>query len=320
MYDPKMRNPYSEQWNLEVQEQFTTHSSLTMAYVGSISKRLPISGHFNTGTAGSNGANQPFPYEGPTEMAYGTGWSNYHAFEAHFQAQLTHSLNVLGSYTYSKSLDVGSGYFGAENNGPGPQNLYNLAGEYGPSAFDLKQYMTIGALYDLPLGKGHPFLNKGIASKILGGIQFNTITSARTGVPLTVTVPGDRAEICGSLGCLFNGGYERANVTGSSTAGGKTPSHWFNTSAFSVPDLGTFGNSSRGLVRAPGAVFSDISLFKVVHIKDWATMQFRAEAFNFVNHLNLGSPDTGVEDSNFGVISSQSGTPRQLQLGARVEF
>ena len=61
MYDPKMRNPYSEQWNFEVQRQITTHSSLTLAYVGSRSKRLPISGHFNTGTPGSGGADQPFP-------------------------------------------------------------------------------------------------------------------------------------------------------------------------------------------------------------------------------------------------------------------
>jgi hypothetical protein len=321
MYDPKMRNPYSQQWNFEVQQQVSTHSSLTLAYVGSNSKRLPISGHFNTGTPGSNGADQPFPYEGPTEMAYGKGWSNFNAFESHFQAQLTHSLNVLGSYTYSKSLDVGSGYFAAENNGPGPQWLYNLAGEYGPSAFDLTQYMTIGALYNLPFGKDQPLLNKGLASKIFGDFQFNTITSAHTGEPLTVQVPGDQAQICGPLGCLFGIGYERANMSGSPTSGGKTPAHWFNTAAFSVPALGTFGNSSRGVIRGPGAVFSDISIFKAVHIKDRATVQFRAEAFNFVNHLNLGNPDTGVEDgTNFGVISSESGAPRELQFGARIEF
>jgi hypothetical protein len=320
MYDPKMRNPYSEQWNFEVERQVSAHSSVTLAYVGSVSKRLPISGHFNTGTPGSSGANQPFPYEGPTEMAYGHGWSNFNAFEGHFQAQLTHSLNVLGSYTFSKSLDVGSGFFAAENNGPGPQWLYNLAGEYGPSAFDLKQYVTIGALYNLPFGKGQPFLNEGIASKIFGDFQFNTITSARSGSPLTVQVPGDQAQICGPLGCLFGIGYERANMSGSPTSGGKTPAHWFNKAAFSIPAVGTFGNSSRGVIRGPGAVFSDISLFKAVHIQDKATVQFRAEAFNFVNHLNLGNPDTGIEDSNFGVINSTSGLPRELQLGARIEF
>ena len=138
MYDPKLRNPYSEQWNLEVQRQLTSHSSITLSYVGSsVSKRLPITGHFNTGTAGSLKANRPYPYVGPTEMAYGKGWSNFNALEAHYQANLTRSLNVLASYTYSKSLDVGSGYFAAENNGPGPQSLNNLAGEYGPSAFDV---------------------------------------------------------------------------------------------------------------------------------------------------------------------------------------
>lgn len=320
MYDPKMRNPYSEQWNFEIQRQTSTHSSLTLAYVGSSSKRLPISGHFNTGTPGSGGADRAFPDEGPTEMAYGNGGSNFNAFEAHFQAQLTRSLNVLGSYTYSKSLDVGSGYFAAANNGPGPHWLYKLAGEYGPSAFALKQYTTSGALYNLPFGKGQPFLNEGIASKIFGDFQFNTITSAHSGSPLTVSVPGDQAQICGPLGCLSGIGYERANVSGSPTSGGKTPARWFNTAAFSIPALGTFGSSSRGVIRGPGAVFSDISLFKAVHIKETVSVQFPAEAFNFVNHLNLGNPDTGIEDSNFGVISSTSGSPRELQFGGRIEF
>ena len=319
MYDPKMRNPYSEQWNFEIQRQLTAASSITLAYVGSNSKRLPISGHFNTGTPGSNGSDQPFPYEGPTEMAYGDGWSNFHAFEAHYQAQLTHSLNILGSYTYSKSMDVGSGYFAAENNGPGPQWLNNLAGEYGPSAFDVTHNLTVGALYNLPFGKGQPFMNGGIASKVFGGFQFNTITRMYSGSPLTVTVPGDRAQICGPQNCLFGIGYERANITGSPTTGTRTMQHWFNTGAFSTPALGTFGNSSRGVVRGPGAVYSDVSLFRAIHIREKTTVQIRAEAFNFVNHLNLGNPDTAINDQTFGAVTT-GGTPRELQFGARVEF
>ena len=233
MYDPKMRNPYSEQWNFEVQRQTSTHSSLTLAYVGSRSKRLPISGHFNTGTPGSGGRRSAFPhYEGPTEMAYGKGWSNFNAFEGHFQAQLTHSLNVLGSYTYSKSLDVGSGYFAAENNGPGPQWLYNLAGEYGPSAFDLKTIRDHrGAVQFRPFGKGQPFLREGIASKIFGDFQFNTITSAHSGLPLTVSVPGDSgADLRPSLdacSALDMSGQEPEWQ--STNSGGKTPAQWFNT-------------------------------------------------------------------------------------------
>ncbi len=179
--------------------------------------------------------------------------------------------------------------------------------------------LTVGGLYDLPFGKDQPFLNKGIGSAILGGFQFNTNTSMYTGSPLSVTVPGDQAQICGPSGCLFGIGYERANQNGDPRAGGKAVQHWFNTAAFSIPALGTFGNSSRGVIRGPGAVYSDVSLFRSVHIRDRATIQLRAEAFNFVNHLNLGNPDTGVLDSNFGVVSS-GGTPRELQFGARVEF
>ncbi|MDP9038716.1 MAG: TonB-dependent receptor [Acidobacteriota bacterium] len=321
MYDPKMRNPYSEQWNLEIQQQLTNASSVTLAYVGSNSKRLPISGHFNTGTPGSNGANRPFPYEGPTEMAYGKGWSNFHAFEAHYQARLSRSLNMLSSYTYSKSLDVGSGYFAAENNGPSPQWLNNLAGEYGPSAYDVTHNLTVGALYELPFGKNQPFLNDGIASKIFGGFKFNTTTSMHSGTPLTVTVPGDVAQICGPQNCIFGIGYERANMTGSPKVSGKSPQHWFNTAAFSTPATGTFGTSSRGVIRSPGAVYTDVSLFRSVRIRDKATVQLRAESFNFVNHLNLGSPDTNINDgSAFGTITSNGGTPREFQFGARVEF
>ena len=162
----------------------------------------------------------------------------------------------------------------------------------------------MGALYDLPFGKGQPFLNKGLASVIFGGFKFNTNTSAHSGSPLSVSVPGDQAQICGPSGCLFSVLAMNAPIwLGILRAGAKTPQHWFNTAAFSTPALGTFGNSSRGVIRGPGAVYSDISLFKIIHIKE-ANVQFRAEAFNFVNHLNLGNPDTGILDSNFGVVSS----------------
>jgi hypothetical protein len=323
MYDPKMKNAYSEQWNFEVQQQITSASTLTLGYVGSHDNRLPITGHYNVGTPGSLGADQPYPYLGNTEMAFSKGWSNFNAFEAKLQGHFFKSLNLLGSYTWQKSLDTGSGFFGVENGAGanGPQYLGNLRGEYGPSSYNLKNILVVSALYDLPFGPGKAYLTHGVAAYVLGDWQFNTTTSVHSGEPLSVAVDGDQAQICAGGGCLFGIGYERANQVGNPYPATKTRSEWLNPAGFAVPALGTFGTSGRGAYIGPGVVESDISLFKLIPIREKVHAQIRIEAFNFINHTNLAQPGTDLTaPSSFGLITNSSTPPREIQLGARLEF
>ncbi len=322
MYDPKQKAPYSEQWNLELQQQITPTTSATLSYVGSEDHRLPVSGMWNVGTLGSLGADRPFPWYTTTFMQLGKGWSNFHALEAKAQGRFFHSLDLLGSFTYSKSLDVASGFFGVENgsgNGLGAQYFPDLRGEYGPSGFNLKFYTTITALYQLPFGKGQPFVNHGLAGYLLGNIQLNTTTSTRSGLPFSIQANGDIAQECPNAQCAFGVTSERANLIGN-PKGPKTKSEWFNTAAFTTPALGTLGTSSRDLLTSQGVISSDCSLFKAFPITEKTKMQFRAEGFNVFNHVGLNVPDTNVNSASFGAINKQATSSRELQFGLRLEY
>jgi hypothetical protein len=97
-------------------------------------------------------------------------------------------------------------------------------------------------------------------------------------------------------------------------------SKYFNTSDFSAPAPFTFGNTGRTLpdVRGPGMRNLDFSIFKNFHIKERLTAEFRGEAFNLTNTVQFGLPNTTLGSNQFGVISTQANSPRQVQLGLKL--
>ena len=107
------------------------------------------------------------------------------------------------------------------------------------------------------------------------------------------------------------------------------PDRWFDTSQFVNPPNFTYGNVGRTLpdVRGPGIVDFDLSVIKDTAISERLKLQFRAEAFNFVNHRNLGNPNAGFSaganglnnSSTFGLITSAR-DPRIMQLGMKLIF
>src|SRR6185503_2936862 len=125
--DPNYKDPYSQQWHVEVQRELTATSMVSVAYVGSKNGRLPYAGFANAARQASpNGTPNsvvdalrlmPWVSAGIT-YTNNTGYSNYNALESKFQRRLSRGLSTLISYTWSKSIDVSSGYFNVEN-GPG---------------------------------------------------------------------------------------------------------------------------------------------------------------------------------------------------------
>ena len=115
------------------------------------------------------------------------------------------------------------------------------------------------------------------------------------------------------------GANNRPNVVGNPHLSNPTAASWFNTSAFAIPAYGTFGNSGRNTVQGPGAATVDLSLVKNTTIREGATVQFRVETFNVLNHTNFGLPDNFIGSPTFGQILS-AGNPRRLQLGLKFLF
>jgi hypothetical protein len=322
--DPKYKDPYSHQWHVEYQRELTNSSMISVAYVGSISRRLPYSGL-------ANAANRAFPNGTPAatvdaaravpwvgagvNYTFATGRSNYKALEAKFQRRFTRGLSTLVSYTWSRSNDTGSGYFNVEN-GPGGastiQNYYDQNTAWGPSSYDITHFLSWATLYELPFGKRKKWLRTGPASWILGGWQSNFIAQARTGAPFNLIVTGDLANLRGS-GSSAPNNYLRPNLLADPYTAGpvaanpdpncqktisqggraadqtRTITSWFNPCAFGIPS-GAFGNFPRNALRGPNVYNMDFSMFKTIPIGERFRLQFRVEAFNVFNVQNWDTP------------------------------
>lgn len=326
-FDPHHRDSRSQQWNVEIEREMTKNLALSIGYVGSKSDRLDVTGLWNTattpgpGTADEVQARKPFPWYTATSF-YGTdrGFSHYNSLQVKLNRHYQNGLQYLVSYTWSKTTDAGgSGWFAVENGAGGSsalQNYYDLNSARGSSALDVPQDLAISGQYELPVGKGKPYLHSGPASWILGNWQANSVIQLRSGQPYSMTVPGDVANIGNTLSWWS---YGRPNLVGNPKPAHPNKNEWFNPSAFSVPSF-SYGNAPRNFLRSPHVSDVDFSLFKNFHLGEGTTLSFRAEAFNILNIQNYGTPDSGFGDPNFGKITGNVLPPRELQLGLHLQY
>ncbi len=334
---PDYVNPRSQQWNFDVQRQFG-NMALVVAYVGSKTTRLDYTGYANAAPTPSPAgtpstaidAKRLIPFMNPTlRYSQSVGISNYNALEAQFQRRFSNGLLTLVSYTWAKSLDNSSGWFAAEN-GPGGssvvQNYFDPRSNYGQSAFNIPQLFTWSTTYELPFGRGKKFLNHGALSWVLGNWETNYVFLARSGAPYNLVVNGDIANISGNGGTVS--GYGRPNLVGDprspcnvngTTIPAGSQGCFFNPAAFAAP-VASFGNFGRDVLRGEPFFNLDFSLLKNIPFGERRSIQLRFESFNTLNFQILGAPGTTLLNANAGLVQSIASTPRQLQLGAKINF
>jgi hypothetical protein len=262
------------------------------------------------------------------------GISDYNALEVKAQKQMPNGGTLLGSYTFSK-LMTNAEYLDSWLDGiwgystSGWQDPNNPKGEDSLSSYDARQRLVVSYIYQLPFGSGQRFLPKlhGVANQVIGGWGLDGITTFQDGFPLGFAVntnPISNYAFEGTqrpnvvAGCNKAGSGAIGSRLGSS-ASGKT---YFNTACFTVPTNFTYGDESRNdnQLRVPGTDNWDLALFKNFPIKEGATLNFRAEAFNVFNRVQFGSPNTTLQTSTFGWITSQYNFPRILQFAGRIDF
>ena len=322
--DPRYKDPYSHQWHVEFQRELTKSTMISVAYVGSVSRRLPYSGlanaarqAFPNGTpAATVDAARAVPWVGAgVNYTLAIGKANYKALETKFQRRFTSGLSTLVSYTWGRSRDTGSGYFNVEN-GPGGsstiQNFWDQSTVWGVSSYDITHFLSWATVYELPFGKGKKWFRNGPASWILGDWQTNFIAQARTGAPFNLIVTGDLANLRGS-GSSAPNNYLRPNLIADPFKAGpvsanpdpncqktisqggraadqvRTIASWFNPCAFGIPS-GAFGNLPRNAFRGPAVYTMDLSMFKSIAINERFKAQLRIEAFNVFNIINWDAP------------------------------
>ena len=310
-WNPNFRNAVVQQWNLSLQRQIFPGWVATGAYVGSKGNHLFLSSELNPAIFGAPGANlnarRPlYPDFANVTDQSSRGNSVYHAMQLTLNKRFSHGLTLQTNYTWSKLIDDASG------DGDAPSNPFDFHNERGPSDFDITHRFVGSFIYELPSLQGSPVLLRQIA----GGWQVNGIASIQSGSWLTFTsgrdnsasgLNRDRADLVGNP--FLDTGRSRDALI----------NQYFNTGAFDQNAPGTFGNSGRNIVRGPGESNVDLALVKNFPIREGSRLQFRAEAFNLLNWVNLGSPNTNAASAQFGTITG-AGSPRVIQLALKFLF
>jgi outer membrane receptor protein involved in Fe transport len=319
-FDPRFKTPYTDQWNLQVEQGIGANTVLTLAYSGSHSNRLDLGGLYNTaefpapGDAAAVASRRQYSYITPTNYDKSGGNSNYNALQASLKKTMSRGLTYLLSYTWSKSIDLASsGSFGAE--GTLLQNPYDPQADRSVSGFDLTNIISGATNYQLPIGRGQLLnLNSGIANALLGGWSINGVFTYTSGTPYSVTVNGDIANTGNT--------FVQADLVGNPTPTNRTAAKWLNPSAFATPPAFSFGTFGRNALRSDAFKDFDFSVFKSFPLVRESTIQFRAEAFNLLNDVVFAAPDSTVGDPTFGAVSATAPgyNSRELQFALKVQF
>jgi hypothetical protein len=318
---------YVPQWSLNVQRGLTKDLSLEVGYVGSSGVHLDRTTYYNEpppgGPTSNLNARRPFPQLGFVQVVQASSHSSYHSLQARLQQRFAHGFTLLSSFSWEKSMDNGSGVRQANGDSYVPQDVNNLAGERGLSAFNFGLRSTTSFLYQIPVGRGRMFAGKAnkLVDALIGGWQFGAIFTAQGGFPF-------------SIGCQSNATYQNTDTTCRADATGldpqlpnPTPNNWFNLAAFTnrqgfVAGTGPyrFGTSGRNVVIGPGITELDASLFKSFALTETSRLDFRSEFFNLPNHPILGQPGSTVGSTSYGAITSTRLDSRQIQFALKLVF
>jgi len=329
-FERSRQTGYLYQASLDLQRQFGGNWLLDIGYLGTFGHHLASPDPRGIDQVppdemgpGNAQVRRPFlQYTNVQVLAADIGNSNYDALNIGLEKRYSAGLSLLANYTYSQFIDN----LDARNElaaYPGTNaftDYYNQASNKGRSGNDITHRFVLSSVYDLPVGPGrHYALSSGVANAIAGGWTLGLIAEARTGTPLS---PLELTNTTNS----FSDGL-RPNVVGYPALPGSRPLaqkllEWFNTNAFAAPAPYTFGNAGRTFGEGPGAVSMDASLLKEFSIWEKATLQFRAEVLNFLNHPNFANPDTRRGAATFGQITSLAlgNQARIIQLGLHLMF
>jgi hypothetical protein len=325
-------SPRSSQFSLAVQHAIGEKSVLSVAYVGSQNRHqnyytetnLPpqsLLPEFVTSGAAAQTYNSTVPYLGysSVQMAQNEANGDYNSLQVSFRGTTQkNALTYQVGYTFSHTNDS---FDGATSSGgdlgivSDPYQGWKY--DFGPSGLDIRNIFFTNFVYDIPLLKNsaHRWLKT-----TLGGWEISGIITATTGAPLNIGLNTQ------NVASIVPNTANRPNVSGT-MANPHTVQEWFDTSVFSAPAPGTWGNESHNGVRGPGRDNWNISLFKNFAFGEAhaTNLQFRAEFFNIWNHpqwvgdsLN-GGISNNYGSSNFGAVTSAYDA-RTIQLALKFSF
>jgi hypothetical protein len=342
-YIPKnLPTGYVQSWHLTVQRQLSSNSTLEVAYVGSHGVKLEVLGDLNQAAAATPSATcsatstsgcgtlaqrRPIPTFYTIEETLPEGFLSYNALQTKFEHHTAHGLYVLNSFTWSRAIDNADGHLEATGGDSGRINLANPLGDRGTSGYNQPLNETLSVVYDLPYGKGRAFGSDApmVLQEILGGWQVTAINDMNSGLPFNATYSPTGVQSVSTI--LTQRPNQNTAIPAvlpkSQRVKTATSLTYLNPAAFSLPAFNQpYGNAGRNTIRADAFYQLDMGLHKQFGIYEGVKFDFRAEAFNILNKVNIAGPASEtVGSSAFGIATSASAFPaRILQFAGKIIF
>jgi hypothetical protein len=344
--EPGFKTPYSHQYNLNVQWEFYKNYLLEVGYVGTSGHNLLTRREINPAipgpgaSTGNTSRRRIFNLNNPQNAAFGgavfggitnqetSANSNYNSLQVTVSKRFSDGLYFQNAYTWGHCIDNSSGL---RSN----TRWNNPAADKGNCDQDIRHRNVLSYIYELPFYKDQ----HGAIGKLLGGWQINGVTVFQTGTPFNITESTDRSlsgagsDRPDSTGTVVvfqdarntntaNGGPNRIfNGTGGGTSTAATNPFFRRVGSGTSFALGAgrFGNLGRNVFHGPGDIIFDVSLIKRTRLGENKAVEFRAEAFNVMNHANFGNPNGGISSVNFGRVTTTR-DPRLIQFGLKFQF
>jgi outer membrane receptor protein involved in Fe transport len=315
LFDTHLPAPYTIQSMINVQHSFGPTWMAEVAYVRTNGRNFPMHRNLAQAFDRQTGA-RPNPALGSTAGYYVSSEQTmvYNALQASGRKHLSNNLSFEGHYTLSKGFAQQGGNLSGRTINPGlavTQDIWNPELDRSPLSDESRHVMSANAIYELPWLRN----GSGVLSHILGGWQISSIFRAQSGVPLRITQPSGIEN-------------SRPDYVGGNTVmpdWGDTL-QYLNRAAFArVPTYAATGATIRpgtanpADARGPGAWTVDMSLQKTFSITESVRVQFRADAFNALNHVNYNNPNSNITSPDFGRITGTA-SARTGQVGVRLTF
>lgn len=346
-WDLNARTAYAMNYALEVERQFGNAYSVGISYVGSQGRKLgafldgnepTVTSVVNPTRRGDQTPNQrafPFPqYAGIFEGAFVSN-STYNGLVATFHKRAVHGISYTASYTFGRSLDDNSSFFGSDGEFGSYADPRNRSAERGRSSFDVAHRVNATYIYELPFGPHRRWLSgvHGPLGHVIGGWDTSGIFNYRSGFPFTIFAGtnfdysglnqfADRPNFAPGVTDITTNYSDPNNVFNChNAAGGGCP-------LFTPPTPGTIGNVGRNRFTGPTLTNVDFAVMKNFPFGETHRFQFRADFFNVFNKVNFNLPSGNLQFSGGVPTSSTAGTitsdsnanPRLIQLGLRLDW
>ncbi|HWB83221.1 MAG TPA: TonB-dependent receptor [Bryobacteraceae bacterium] len=309
VFDPNSPNPYSLQWTFDIQRQLTKTMVFQTGYTGNKGLKIGATHDLN----GPDPATGIRPYPNDLESTYRTAsdYSWYHAWQSSLRKRLSSNLTFNINYTWSKAMALQGGDFWTGDDFK-IQDETNWRASRGPTKYDVTHQFVADFVYDFAPSRWIGV--QGFWKKLIDGYQINGILTAQTGSVLDIEQSSNRP-------------FSRPDyIGGDALSNGSDRFQYLNPAAFAMVPVGKAsgwtlypGSVGKNSLRGPGQWALNLGIGRNLRFGERYKLQIRADAFNALNHVNLGNPVTDLSKATFGRITGV-GAARTVQLNARFTF